>query len=49
MMGPYDELSYVNETEDMGLYPLLKNDETGGKKANSFSQYGLFLTKMQDL
>ena len=49
MMGPYDELSYVNDTEDMGLYPLLKNDETGGKKANSFSQYGLFLTKMQDL
>lgn len=49
MMGPYDELSYVKDTEDMGLYPLLKNDETGGKKANSFSQYGLFLTKMQDL
>ena len=49
MMGPYDELSYVNNTEDMGLYPLLKNDETGGKKANFFSQYGLFLTKMQDL
>lgn len=49
MMGPYDELSYVNDTEDMGLYPLLKDDETGGKKANFFSQYGLFLTKMQDL
>lgn len=49
MMGPYDELSYVNDTEDMGLYPLLKDDKTGGKKANSFSQYGLFLTKMQDL
>ncbi|HRM57098.1 MAG TPA: PD-(D/E)XK nuclease family protein, partial [Prevotella sp.] len=49
MMGPYDELSYVNNTEDMGLYPLLKDDKTGGKKANSFSQYGLFLTKMQDL
>ena len=49
MMGPYDELSYVNDTEDMGLYPLLKDDKTGGKKANFFSQYGLFLTKMQDL
>lgn len=39
--GNYDELQYVKDTKDRGLFPL-KKTEDGKKESNFFSQYGLF-------
>lgn len=39
--GDYDELQYVKDTKERGLFPL-KKTEDGKKESNFFSQYGLF-------
>lgn len=43
--GAYDELQYVKDTEVCGLFPLKKDEETGLKEENFFSQYGIFKNK----
>jgi hypothetical protein len=40
--GEYEELQYVKDTQDKGLFPLEQDEETGMKKGNFFTQYGLF-------
>ena len=40
--GVYEELQYVKDTADKGLFPLKKNEKEGTKETNIFSQYGLF-------
>lgn len=42
--GAYDELQYVKDTEAGRLFPLKKDEETGLKEENYFSQYGIFKT-----
>lgn len=40
--GLFEDLQYVKDTESMGLFPLMKNEENGTKKEYFFSQYQLF-------
>lgn len=40
--GLYEELQYVKDTQENGLFPLKKDEETGSQERNFFSQYGLF-------
>ena len=39
--GDFEELQYVKDTKERGLFPLKKTEE-GKKESNFFSQYGLF-------
>ena len=39
--GVYEELQYVKDTTQKGLFPLNKNNE-GTKEGNFFTQYELF-------
>jgi hypothetical protein len=39
--GVYEDLQYVKDTIEKGLFSLTKNDE-GTKEGNFFTQYGLF-------
>lgn len=40
--GTFDELQYVKDTEDCGLFPLIKDEDFGTKESNFFTQYKLF-------
>ena len=41
--GDFDSLQYVIDTESHNLFSLEKNEDSGCKKDNIFSNYGLFL------
>jgi len=40
--GEYEELQYVKDTKNKGLFPLEKDEKTDMKKSNFFTQYGIF-------
>ena len=45
--GSFEELQYVKDTKDKGLFPLKKNEKDGKKEGYFFSKYGLFTTKSE--
>lgn len=41
MNSPYEEMAYVKDMNEKGLFPIKKDDNTDSKQANRFSKYNV--------